>query len=336
MSWYTYHIAGNGQFRGESWKTPPWATIFQQISIIKHRLELKYFHFAKNLLNAHRSSSTSLKWELRTWNLGQNFEIKFWMVGQEHSRWSFSKADCSQTLQIKVEARPVNPGLYKPFKHHFSFAADLAANFGCDWLRIIPDIVSKHLHIANCSSCAVQLKYVHTPFSRTGRWFRSAALHRIRFRTCCFFLIFFAQKPMNDLKFERSNEHGLVGNNFSSITSKISFHIKKFLQPEIYTALKLFLNLEQSQHRKSGSTISSSEPVAACSDCSRLGNALCLSRPSDPPKLCRSAAPRAKPLLFQSNPLITFCDSLANLGLGEIARWPAGLERELCRLTNGF
>ena len=52
---------------------------------IRHRLELKYFHFAQFLLNwqcSWSSLSTSEKWELRTWNLGQIFEIQPWMVGQ--------------------------------------------------------------------------------------------------------------------------------------------------------------------------------------------------------------------------------------------------------------
>ena len=41
-------------------------------------------------------------------------------------------------------------------------------------------------------------------------------------------------------------------------------------------SIKTLLTLELSQYRKSGSTFSSSEPVAARSDCRRLGNALCL------------------------------------------------------------
>ena len=40
---------------------------------------------------------------------------------------------------------------------------------------------------------------------------------------------------------------------------------------------------------------------------------------SDTPKLCRSVAPRALPLILQSKPSITFWNSLRM-----IARWPAG------------
>ena len=36
----------------------------------------------------------------------------------------------------------------KAFKHRISFAPDLAANFGCDQFRIMPDIVSKLLRAA--------------------------------------------------------------------------------------------------------------------------------------------------------------------------------------------
>ena len=90
----------------------------------------------------------------------------------------------------------------------------------------------------------------------------------------------------------------------------------------IYKALKTFVTLELSQYRKSGSTLSSSEPVAAHRDCSRLGNALCLCSPVRPPKLYLSVAPRAWPLNLQSKPSIIFWNSLRDSGV--IARWPAG------------
>ena len=60
---------------------------------IWHILDLKYFHFAQFLLNGHRGAHRpQKKWELITWNLGQIFE---WIVGPKHSRWVFTKADCS-------------------------------------------------------------------------------------------------------------------------------------------------------------------------------------------------------------------------------------------------
>ena len=48
---------------------------------IRHRLEI----FSLRTIFAQcssSSSSTSKKWELITWNLGQIFEIELWMVGQ--------------------------------------------------------------------------------------------------------------------------------------------------------------------------------------------------------------------------------------------------------------
>ena len=76
---------------------------------------------------------------------------------------------------------------------------------------------------------------------------------------------------------------------------------------------KTLLAPELSQYSKSGSMFSSSKPVAALSDCCRLGNALCLCspvRPGDLRQPCRSAAPRAWPLILPSKPSIVFWNSL--------------------------
>ena len=52
--------------------------------------------------------------------------------------------------------------------------------------------------------------------------------------------------------------------------------------------IKTYLTLELSQYCKSGSTYSSSEPVAASSDCPGRGVALCLCLPVQPavPERC--------------------------------------------------
>ena len=50
-------------------------------------------------------------------------------------------------------------------------------------VRIMPDIVSKLLHAAIWSSCAVQFESEQTPFPRIGHRLRSAALHRIQLGT---------------------------------------------------------------------------------------------------------------------------------------------------------
>ena len=47
-----------------------------------------------------------------------------------------------EIFRSRIEARHVNAGHYMPFKHHISFATDLAANFGCNRFRIMPDIIS--------------------------------------------------------------------------------------------------------------------------------------------------------------------------------------------------
>ena len=74
---------------------------------------------------------------------------------------------------------------------------------------------------------------------------------------------------------------------------------------------------------------SSSEPVAARSDCHRLGNALCLSR-------CSPVRPAAEPesgwrLILPSKPSITFWNSET---FDYLLEQP--LERTLCRLTKGL
>ena len=67
-----------------------------------------------------------------------------------------------------------------------------------------------------------------------------------------------------------------------------------------------FVTLKLNQCCKSGSIFSSSKPVAACCNCSRLWHALCLIQAeSDPPKLCWSAAPKALPLILQSSLLLS-------------------------------
>ena len=177
------------------------------------------------------------------------------------------------------------------FKHGILFATDLAANFGCNRFRIAPDIVSKLSRAAIWSSCAGQFESEQTPFPQTGHWYRPAALHRIRLGTCGFvpnnFLChIFAQRRMyvifllrDEWMIERFSEamgDALVGNNFLQILWKFHFtrdSTSDSSLPEICKALK---SLEMSQYCKSGSMFSSSEPIAASSDCCWLGNTLCL------------------------------------------------------------
>ena len=106
-----------------------------------------------------------------------------------------------------------------PWTGHISFTTDLAANFGCDRFRIMPDIVSNLLRAASWRRCAVQFESEQTPFLGqvvdldlmlcTGFSSEHAVL---------FLCHIFTQRPMNDRKIERSNGHGfcrqIVGNNF--------------------------------------------------------------------------------------------------------------------------
>ena len=94
----------------------------------------------------------------------------------------------------------------------------------------------------------------------------------------------------------------LVGNNFLPIPLKFSFHMKKKLiglvAAQYLQSIKAFLTLKLSQYRKSGSTFSSSEPVAARSDCRRLGNALCLCSPVRPAQAVPERGPKSLAIDF--------------------------------------
>ena len=113
-------------------------------------------------------------------------------------------------------------------------------------------------------------------------------------------------------------------------------------------SIKTLLTLELSQYRKNGSMFSSSEPVAARSDCRRLGNASVCARQSYPRKQSLRAAPRAWPLILPSKPSITFWNSLrrdcqmtgmgsnldsnfvmVRLAAGQIGEW-TGLDPSAC------
>ena len=110
---------------------------------------------------------------------------------------------------------------------------------------------------------------------------------------------------MNDSKIEHSagryfGQQQLLADSIENFISPPSS------RPDIDKALKP-LTLELSQCHKSGSTFSSSEPAATAAD----SETPCVcARPSDPAKLCLSAAPRAWPLILQSNPSIVFSNSI--------------------------
>ena len=104
---------------------------------------------------------------------------------------------------------------------------------------------------------------------------------------------------MPDRKIERSDGRGSgrqqrIANSIEIFIS----HVKKKVtrcgpkSTSIKTLLTL-LTLELSQYRKSGSIFSSSEPVAARSDCRRLGNSLCLCSPVRPAQAEEESCPKS-------------------------------------------
>ena len=86
---------------------------------------------------------------------------------------------------------------------------------------------------------------------------------------------------MNDRKTERSDGRGFGWQQLPADSNghSISNEKKSVVTARYLQSIKTLLTLELSQYRKSNSTFSSSEPVAASSYCRRLGNALCLCSP---------------------------------------------------------
>ena len=165
------------------------------------------------------------------------------------------------------------------FKYCFSFATDLAANFGCYRFRIMPDIVSKLLRASIWSSSAVWFELEQTPVSLTGRGFGSVALHRVLLGICCFVLMSYFYSETYEWSKKWAKLWSLLWSATTFCQFYWKFHLasnkKWFVAAWYLKSIKPLLTLELSQYGKSGSMFSSSEPVAASSDCSRLGNALC-------------------------------------------------------------
>ena len=93
--------------------------------------------------------------KVRTGNLKfrkdlRNWVIDDWLVRDDY----FGKQIAQKIFNSKIEARPVSAGLYTAFKRSISFATDLAANFGCNQFRTMPEIVFTFLCTTICSRCA--------------------------------------------------------------------------------------------------------------------------------------------------------------------------------------
>ena len=84
-------------------------------------------------------------------------------------------------LNSEIEACPVNVGHYMAFKHSISFATHLVSIHSESCQTLFQAFAILHLKLMYCS-----IQIWQTPFSETGRQFRSAALHKIGLRTCWF------------------------------------------------------------------------------------------------------------------------------------------------------
>ena len=158
---------------------------------------------------------------------------------------------------------------------------------------------------------------------------------------------------MNDRRIGESDEDGF-GRRCSALTrqqalAKISFRMRKKNQPswpKIYKTSKPFW-LEISKYHESGSTISSSEQVAARSDCRRLGNALCWCSPVRPAEAVQGRGPKSPAIMshwlcsqnfssqlssgiaFGSDCHITCRGSILDSNLNSAA-WPTSFKGFIC------
>ena len=171
------------------------------------------------------------------------------------------------------------------FKYPISFATSLAANFGCNWFRIMPDIFSKLLMPPSEVTVLFDLNLSRHPFLGLVVNLDDVKLdlllctgfnleHVVLF--LCPGLIFRGQQMIKRLRDAMKN--ALVCNKFLPITLKFLFHLKNSVVnvQNLHTIIN-FLTLQLSQYCKSGSMFSLREPSATSSDCSPglLRNTLC-------------------------------------------------------------
>ena len=89
------------------------------------------------------------------------------------------------------------------------------------------DIVSKILRIVIWTCCAIWLETEQMPFSQTGRRFRSAALHRIRFGTWGFVPMPYIYSETNESSKDWAQRRALLW----SVTNSRQLH-RKFISHE--------------------------------------------------------------------------------------------------------
>ena len=175
--------------------------------LIVHRLEskLKFFYLAKFLLNAHQAAHQPQKsyiWELAIEDRPLRSSY-VWLVSNTVGDYFQGKLLKKSNQKSKTQCSSLH-GFQMLHFHATDSRSCLAANFGFNWFRTMPDIVSQLLHTAIWSCCAVQFKSDQTAFSHVS--------------ICCFctelclehkylFLCpMFIQRPTNDWKIELSDE----------------------------------------------------------------------------------------------------------------------------------
>ena len=150
--------------------------------------------------SSHTSENDN--WELKIEDRKLRFSYE-WLVSN-----TVNDSRLLKNPQIQIETSPVNTGLCIAFKHHISFATNLAANLGCNQFRILSKTVPKLLCNTNWSSCAVWWNLIRLPF--LGQVIDLDLLLCTGFNNeheDLFLCTIFTKRPINDGKIKQSNEH---------------------------------------------------------------------------------------------------------------------------------
>ena len=206
------------------------------------------------------------------------------MVGQEHSRWIFTKEDCSKNLQIENRSSSCQ---------YWSLHGFQTWHFICDWF-----------------GCKLWLQLI-----QNNAWYCFQAFARRHLKSLhCLILIwadalFLDRSSIKTCRFAQDSIRNMLSRQFYGNFISHEKQIDKLL-PEIYKALKPYLLLNWVSIASAVACFpqaSLSLPAATAAD----SETLCVcARPSDPRKQSWRAAPRAWPLILPFKPSITFWNSL--------------------------
>ena len=136
----------------------------------------------------------------------------------------------------------------------------------------------------------------------------------------------FSQRPTNDRRLSAAiTSHKRCFGRYQFLANSIEFHFTGKTNPSTHRRhgqkINIPLTLELSQSRKSASTFSSSEPVAARSDCCRLETPCVGARPS---VRHTQAVPEHGPKVLAIGSTVKTFDCLLYFPSGVIARLQAG------------